>query len=279
MENFELIEKYVTGQLESEEKQAFEKQLQADSSLQHDVALQQRIIEGIKKARVAQLKTMLNQVPVGGSMQAGLSAGQILTSAVTATLIITGTLLYFKPWKVKSELTSANNETPVIVESQKKDSKIGLNSVQPKDEPIISEVEKPKIELKKSITTKSLVKPAQPKIDVIDPTEELTQGQSETKKTEKNQSKVIASHIAVETDNSNSKYSFHYQFSQGKLVLYGSFDKGLYEILEVHGENHSVFLYYKENYYHLNEKQFTITPLNPIKDLQLVKLLKEYRDK
>jgi hypothetical protein len=61
------------------------------------------------------------------------------------------------------------------------------------------------------------------------------------------------------------------------LVLYGKFDKGLYEIIEINGSSHSIFLFYKENYYLLDEKETTITPLTPIRDSQLVKKLKEYR--
>ena len=56
MENFELIEKYLAGQLHGPAKEAFELQLQTDASLQSDVTLQQQIIEGIKKARITELK-------------------------------------------------------------------------------------------------------------------------------------------------------------------------------------------------------------------------------
>jgi hypothetical protein len=61
------------------------------------------------------------------------------------------------------------------------------------------------------------------------------------------------------------------------LILYGKFDNGLYEIIEVNGSAHSMFLYYKDYFYLLDEKQIAITPLAPINDLQLIKKLKEYR--
>jgi hypothetical protein len=60
-------------------------------------------------------------------------------------------------------------------------------------------------------------------------------------------------------------------------MLYGSFDKGLYEVIEVNGNAHSMFLYYKDVYYQLNERSKRITPLAPIKDTELVSKLKQFR--
>lgn len=60
-------------------------------------------------------------------------------------------------------------------------------------------------------------------------------------------------------------------------MLFGTFDKGLYEILEINSDTHSVFMFYKDNYYLLDEKQAKITLLEPIKDKALVAKLKEYR--
>ncbi|MGC4020522.1 MAG: hypothetical protein QM734_00545 [Cyclobacteriaceae bacterium] len=68
MENFELIDDYLRGRLEGQDKQNFEQQLQADPSLQSEVASAKTVIEGIKKARMSELKAMLNQVPVSGLM-------------------------------------------------------------------------------------------------------------------------------------------------------------------------------------------------------------------
>jgi hypothetical protein len=95
--------------------------------------------------------------------------------------------------------------------------------------------------------------------------------------TEAHKSTGTVSHIAVETEASNAKYHFHYQFINSKLVLYGAFDKSLYEILEINGEHRTVFLFYKGSYYLLNEKESHVTPLEAIKDAALLRRLKEYR--
>src|SRR3954467_12174974 len=118
MENFELIEKYAAGQLHGPEKDAFELQLQSDASLQGDVALQKQIIEGIKNARITELKTMLSQVPVTGLMHSGISAVKVITGAVTAGAIITGTIFFFKPSQKETSTPVVENEVPAVQEAK-----------------------------------------------------------------------------------------------------------------------------------------------------------------
>ncbi len=115
-------------------------------------------------------------------------------------------------------------------------------------------------------------------MDVFDPSEETesSAARPETKTSES--SPLSKSSIVVETDNSNKKYNFHYQFKNGKLYLYGTFEKNLYEIMEFFsGNKRTVFLYYKDSYYLLNEENETIKPLAPINDPSLLKKLKDYR--
>src|SRR5882762_5901618 len=118
MENFELIEKYATGQLQGPEKEAFELQLQTDTSLQSDVALQKQIIEGIKNARVTELKAMLNQVPVTGMIHSSASAIKIITGVVTAGAIFTGTIFYFKPWQKETAAPIVENELQAVQDTK-----------------------------------------------------------------------------------------------------------------------------------------------------------------
>ncbi len=276
MENFELIEKYAAGQLQGPEKEAFELQLQNDTSLQGDVALQKQIIEGIRKARVSQLKAMLNQVPVTSALQfgTGVSTIQIVTGVITAGAVITGTLFYYKPWQKEIVTPVIENKLPSV----QKDNEPEITPANPEEDKTSSTISEPNKDTKKKVPVTKKQSSVQPKIEVVDPTDELTQENSrEREKLSQPRPTIITSRIAVEINSASIKYSFHYQFNQGKLILYGIFDSGLYEVLEVNGDTHSVFLYYKDNYYLLNEKQSAINPLVTIKDLELVKKLKEYR--
>ncbi len=96
-------------------------------------------------------------------------------------------------------------------------------------------------------------------------------GRGEDRKAE-----INVSHVDVQIDSSNKKYNFHYQFESGKLMLFGSFDKSLYEVIEINGEQHSLFLFYKDQFYLLNEREKTIVRLSPIQDAALIAKLKEY---
>jgi len=196
-----------------------------------------------------------------------------MTGAVTAGVII-GTLFYFKPWQKETPAQVAENEVSTV----HNDSKTEPERIDPKEDKTSSATTESNKETKKQPLKSKKRKATQPKIEVVDPTNELTKEPiHEQEKLAKSQSIIVTSRIGVEINSSSSKYSFHYQFLQGKLTLFGIFDNGLYEIIEVNGDTHSIFLYYKDNYYLLNEKQSAITPLVAIKDPELVKKLKEYR--
>jgi len=276
MEKFELIENYLSGKLEGTARENFESLLKNDPSLQADVALQKQIIEGIQKARIAQLKSMLNQVPVGSVANAGASIGQVVIGGVVAVSVITGIWWWVKPTSESKPATPVvatekpieppikkSEPSPVVIEKSTSASPAGVAKVE-----------------KQQVTAPTTAgKPVQPKIEVVDPTDELTQTPTTQSNSEKIQEGVAISTIAVATDNTNAKYSFHYQFNAGKLILYGSFDKGLYEILEVHGDVKSLFLFYKDSYYFLDESKRAVTPLSPIRDKQLIQKLRDYRSK
>jgi hypothetical protein len=67
-------------------------------------------------------------------------------------------------------------------------------------------------------------------------------------------------------------------FKENKLLLFGMFEKNLYEILEFIGDdNRTVVLYYKSTYYLLDINKSEPTLLAPIKNKALLRKLKEYR--
>jgi hypothetical protein len=146
----------------------------------------------------------------------------------------------------------------------------------PKDDKKVPQLSAPELSSGEKDNANSNVIPAQkPVLELMDPSDEIS-NEREVEATDR-QATIQTAQIEVETDSSQKKYSFHYQFADGKLMLYGPFDKNLYEILEVNGENHAIFLFQKENYYLLNEKETKITPLKAITDPSLIRLLREYR--
>jgi hypothetical protein len=283
--DLELLDDYLANRLDGNAKSAFEQKLATNPELKGELELQQQFINGIKKARVAELKSILNNVPVP-AIQHGGSAVAAKIAIWTAVVGVVGTGLYLylnqadetgTTPKVKTE--QSQEETPVTP-SQKETEQQNDGS------PVVSE-EESSSEQKPAEAPKSLkknkVKPEpaakDPKIEVFDPTKE----ESENKPAQEDQEPVLpqvdATDIAVEIDSDNKKYTFHYQFKGAKLFLYGPFEKNLYEIMEFFSEDkRTLFLFYKDDYYLLKEDNQKLKPLNAIQDPSLVKKLKEYRE-
>ncbi len=280
MNNFELIDDYLTNRLRDAKKVEFEEQLASDPALKADVLLQKQILEGVKKARATELKAMLQKVPVGGgSTSFNFPMLRIAAGVVGAGLMIAALSFYFKNGKEVPNMSSSIEDS--IKKTDPKD-------FEPLEEPALApsnENEEEKstksLDKKQSNAKQEITKPSEqvkPKIEAVDPSNEMIDNTEKTPVSkETNKSGITASHIAVDVDSANKKYSFHYQFIKGKLMLYGTFDKALYEILEINGENHAVFMFYKDSYYLLNERQSSIALLEPIKDKLLLSKLNEYK--
>jgi hypothetical protein len=281
MSNFELIDDYLTNRLNEQEKEAFEKQLESDPALKADVDFQQQIQQGVKNARAAQLKSMLNNVPINAGYTVEFIVTRLAAGLIGAGVI--GAALYFtlKPEQVPNLSDAAADLSKKSGQLQpKKEEPVQTVTEQPKEKetaPTIEEKETPANKKEEQKDAPSELK--QPKIEAIDPSEEMAANENAPAVSESHRSAISVSHIAVETDTANKNFDFHYQFAGGKLFLYGPFDKSVYEILEINSENHAVFLFHKDNYYLLDEKQIKITRLEPIKDSVLIRKLKEYRSK
>jgi hypothetical protein len=296
--DLELLDDYIANKLAGGEKEAFEKQLNSDPELKNEFQLQQKLIEGIKNARIAELKTMLKNTPVPS-----LPTGQnLLTKIATWTVVsgIVATGVYFLFNKEQNEITSdtkttvENNKTTVkpdvtVTENiQKTEDKV---AVEQQPTPEVDKTPK-KIAENTTVTTPSTSKTesketaVSQKPTVFDPTTETEtnsmpdQAQNSATKTETEEPTVKSSTIEVSIDETDKNYTFHYQFKNGKVILYGSFERNLYEILEFFsGNKRTAFLFYKENYYLLNEDNDKIKPLVPITDPILRNKLQEYRNK
>jgi hypothetical protein len=293
--DFELLDDYLTNRMREQDRSAFEQRLQADPDLKNELIIQKRLVKGIQNARVAELKSMLNNVavPAHGLESPGT---KIAIGTVLSILIAAGAYWYFKQDETKAlqkevAVEEQTLDVPVVpksetqIKSETESVDTHNNEIDKNQTSAGTEDSKPSQSGKpapvKAPGKKDADKPAsakEPVIDVFDPgvqeNEKDAPGPRENQQlfTSKNSS------LVVETDTDNRKYSFHYQFKNGKLFLYGPLEKNLYEILEFFtDEKRTVFLYYKNNYYLLEERDFKVRPLTSISDPALLKKLKEYR--
>lgn len=282
MSNFDLIDEYLTNRLNGQDKELFENQLESDPALKSEVELQKTILQGIKAARSQELKTMLSKVPVGGStIHFDFSIARLAAGVIGAGVLAASLYYYFKPnlhfQDASTDILKKTEKLKPAIEEKKPGESVPTDSA--------AHTPSPKLEegtgKKKSPASPVKVVPAavqKPSLEVIDPSEELNRKEIPTEKPGSGtRAGVTASQVDVEVDSSDKKYNFHYQFVGGKLMLFGAFDKSLYEVIEINGDQHSLFLYYKDQFYLIDEKVNWLTPLVAIKDASLTAKLKEYR--
>jgi hypothetical protein len=92
--DFELLDQYVGNRLSTADKAAFEQKLAADADLKNELAFQQKIVDGLRKARASELKKMLNDIPMSSIPSEGNSMLTQIGIWVAAAGLV-GTGLYF----------------------------------------------------------------------------------------------------------------------------------------------------------------------------------------
>lgn len=276
MNNFELIDDYLTNRLSETQKETFEEQLATDPALKADVEFQRQVIESVKNARAAELKSMLNNVPISPARE--FTTIKVAAGIVGGALLIGSVYMFNDSEPSQPIITEPKDSIAVITESElnplEDNTNIDVTSTDP-----AQEESNTKANVVVPSVKKEIVKPA---IEVIDPSAELVESTSSPVNhgaaiPTAPPVEVIALEVAV--DSANKKYKFHYQFASGKVVLYGSFDSSLYEIVELNGGNRAVYLYYQKNYYALNEQSTEITPLQALTDKSAIAKLEAYRKK
>jgi hypothetical protein len=289
--DLELLDDYLSNRLKGDERIEFERRLETDASLQSELALQRELIEGIRAARVAELKSMLNQVPVppatGGSV-----AAKFVAWALAAAVIGFGSYYLWQSaqeqapvetTEVQAEEPAAATDEPVVEEQtadettspaeQETETPATDDAATPADQPVA----------KKDTETRPKVSPPiQPDVTPYDPTRELeTPNGRPEPLSDPGEPQSVESSIVVEVVDTGRRNDFHYQFKDGKLFLLGSFEKDLYEIMEFFNDDNkrTVFLYYNSAYYLLDETKSEPTPLTAITDAELLQKLRKYRDR
>lgn len=290
----ELLDDYLRNKLSAQEKSAFEDVLKNDAGLQKELRVQQRMIDGLRQARVAELKQMLNNVPVSTAPSHGVGSSMLGKAAawiVVAALVGGGLYIYFNSESEPAAMVSADSTAlvPVTVPSDRS-ATLPAEKIEPPvaerdvtDATVSSQPSStPTTEVDKSAGIRKPDSVAPAARNVFEPSEEGKNADSNTVvDAGKGTAGVITTpSIAIEAgvNGNNGKYNFHYQFKDNKLLLYGVFEKNLYELMEFFSNNkRTLFLYYKDNYYLLNDEDSKVKRLAPISDQALLKKLKDYR--
>ncbi len=282
----ELLDQYLSGKMSPEEQAIFEQQIKSDPLLQKELAFQKEVIEGIRRARIAELKAMLNNVPVP---PANPLASSTVIKVVSSVLVVgaISTVLYLYLNQENESAPVATEQTVSAVDHTGSDNQTTTNP-EPETEPPVPELEGGQASEDQAVakeTPAGKKQPAgtspQPNLQVYIPeTEEINEReQLESHHARILESGFVTSSIEVERSNATG-YPFHYAFRNHKLILYGNFEDNLYEILEfLSGQERTVVLYYKGYYYLLDTGKEEPEPLVPITNKALLQKLKQYRKK
>lgn len=272
--DLELLDDYLSNRMKGQEREQFEQRLTQDPSLHKEYIFQKQVFESLRHARMQELKQMLNNTPVspGGNSQFLKIASAVFVAGVVG---VTAYFVVTKP-AVEEEQYITDTTSSVITE-EKIPAERDETRIPDKREPIkVTEEDKNE---EKPEAKPLQEEPTSSPITVFDPTDELTESTVEEPKAVQNKSNLKEGpSITVETDSNNRKYDFHYQFTKGKLVLYGKFERNLYEILEFFSNNeHTRFLYYRDKYYLLDDEDGQVKSLVSITDPELLKKLAAHR--
>lgn len=281
--DFELLDDYVGNRLSEAEKASFESRLQADPELQRELKLQQGIVASLRKARAAELKAMLNSIPPS-AIPANSTRALTWAGVTLAALIAIGLFFYLRPSEnptVEHHADSSTVAPPVVDPSPQAETPASED--QSANAPKKNGTQTPEAKTRNenaTETTKAPVTPGSREVDVFDPEAE---DESEVKAPDitapENVSEGSAktSDIVSEIVSDHRTYDFHYQFKGEKLILYGSFDKNLYSILEFFSDDkRTIFLEYKDSFYLLNPAGEKVKPLSAVNDPVLINKLKEH---
>ncbi len=283
MSNRDLINAYFDGEMNEAEMQDFLDKVEGSSELKQEFTLQEDIINGIKSVRKAELKARLDNISVGGGISNGALLGKV---AAIGSIVILGALTYW--YNSADEVTVAESIQPKEVNDKVEDLiPVEIDEQERSDEPVSEEivmeaVEETEISERSSdieqqpvVSAPSINKPeAVDPLEIIDEEEELLPDDGMT-----TNSTATSTSLEVEIDDSKKRYSFHYQMKEGRLFLFGTFDKGLYEILEFNSpEGKVLFLYYKDKYYGINKNQHEVSALQEVREVTLLKKLDEARN-
>lgn len=287
MSNLEKISAYLENEMSAEERQNFEQSVASNPELERELNLQKDIIEGIKEARKNELKAIMDNVPIGGTIGLG---GSITFGKLATGIAVVG-LFSLGAYYLINDTESTDLFPPKVIESiELADAEENNASTASDDaQPVSDEVKQPATnstktkeptKTEKSSTSKTNNVTALPEINKPSAAPLFETSESDSLEAPTNEIvETIEGNITsldVEIDNSKKKYAFHYQFNRGKLFLYGDFDKELYEILEFKtNSDKTLFLYYENKFYPLNKKQVKITELKPVKEKSLIEKLQK----
>lgn len=293
----EHLDDFLLGRMSDEEARAFAERAEQDPLLSQEVRLQQDIVSGLKKARAAQLKARLSQLPTPppAAGLGGLTSWQwIGVSATSVAVILGGVALYLnqtanRPDEARRQAVA---EQQVYAPVPKPEAEIARAPVPaPAEEasaaalteakPEAKGIDRPVQALPKAKATQDsqlavvLPKASAKPLNPAQPDEEAEDNglidrpgvgtPASGKVAENNEVKTKPEVVIKESD------VLSYQYFDNRLFLYGSFGDAIYELIELVSakEGRRLYVFYKDSFYTVNKDVRDVTPMRAVTDPKL----------
>lgn len=288
--DIELINAFLEGKLSQEELTSFDERLKEDPIFRSKLKGEREIIEGIQRFRKQSLKNQLNEINI--SLDRLRYRKNLKITAALTGITITSLFAIFlfsnsthekikQQFFIKSfqELAFLKNTSiPVDFNFQTPPKSI----VKPIEEKIKQlKTEKIKLlQLLEKNQNNSSFEVKLPAIPEFSQNDELIYETSDNALDNNRRLSDLhkiseENHIDIE-NNKDTKYDFHYQFTDNKLYLFGDFSKEIYQIIELKGKTQSKFyLYFSDHFYPLNKNNKKVIPLKALTNRKLILKLEE----
>lgn len=285
---FEQVGAFLDNELKGNELASFNNELANNPELVKELTFQKELVEGIKQNRHAELKARLESIQVGP----GFWSGSIVKIA-TGVLIVGG--IGFGIYQVSTPDIVIENDSPKL-ETQNLDTDSPENLPEPiveeeipveaEEEVIIESTEEIQtIEPVQSTdseknTTENIETPSVPQPEAFEMENTSEEDLELPETTLGSDEKPIESKFEIEIISNKRKYPFHYQVNSAKLFLYGDFDEEPYELLEINvNEEKKLYLFFKDQYYEIEESATEITPLQRVSSKSTIIELEKLKNK
>lgn len=299
-----MIDAYLEGRMSEGEMRDFELQLKKDPIMENEFQLQKDIVSSLKEYRKAELKARFEGINVGSPwMGAGFNAVNITLSVVLTSLLGVGVFFYANRGDNAPAIT-AEETTPEAIHREKISPLTPISPDAPSkgDAGIADnfrEIVPPATSQTRSVVTENAARqkeaerplpvtgsnrttdPAagQPNIVEFENDGALASGEPIQLPENTLSGLGTTSPAPLEVEKKEDrKHHFHYQYYNSKLYLYGDFKNIPYELLELNNSaGKMLYMYYKDNFYYIQDSQMEIVPLKRITDPELTTELNELR--
>lgn len=282
------IESYLRQEMTDLERAGFERRMHEDAGLYEEVKKQDVLISAIRRERMLELKSGLQGIQISLWSATAMEYARIAAISAGIGLASLGGYLYLqkqdKPLQLpKSEysvqkLPELKSEKTETVDTKLSTSVPELPEVQ-SDKPAGGLKSSPGPNSKVSETAATKVSPEteleEPAFKTVLPATPEGISLPEDGISHKTAPESMQPEVVIKRDNRDK---FHYQFMDGKLVLYADFNEKLYEVLELnqHGQK-QLYLSYDGKFYALNPEVSEITPMTQVTNKDLLQILAVYQ--